>query len=140
MSFTTSQYEAEPVTINGSHRPAPTGPRLTRRERWVPIDDEDTAEEEKAYSGFKVKLWVNYPRHLIIELRESDDAEVQKKILTQMVVAHNGWVNIDGEEFPPANDPAFWEQIPDELAGALIALVNRESSKLAASVRQRSGR
>lgn len=108
---------------------SPAGPRMMRREVWVDID-------EAAYPGFKAKLWVNYPRRLIADLR-SGDPELQKAALAQQVVAHNGWVDYDGTEFPPADVPAFWDAIPDELAAVLIALVNREAGKLGASVSQR---
>lgn len=112
---------------------APTGPRIPRREVYVDIGEE--------YPGFRAKLWVNYPRRLIDDLRQTDDLERSKAALGQMVVEHNGWVNYDGTEFPPASEPAFWDAIPDELAGALIALVNREAGKLASDVtaRRRTG-
>lgn len=124
MSFTTSAYATdEPIAINGSHKPASTGPRITRRETWVDIG--------KEYEGFKAKLWVNYPRGLIDDLNQNEDADIRKRALGKMVVEHNGWLDYDGTPFPPASEPAFWDAIPDELAAMLIALVNREAGKLA---------
>lgn len=121
--------EVEEISTNHHAKPAPSGPRLTRREVWVDIGEE--------YEGFKAKLWVNYPRRLIDDLNQSEDADLRKRALGQMVVAHNGWVDYDGTEFPPADEPAFWDAIPDELAAALIALVNREAGKLAFNLQTR---
>lgn len=128
----TTEHELPLVSNNHYEERAPSGPRLTRREVWVEIGEE--------YEGFKAKLWVNYPRRLIDDLNQSEDIDLRKRALGQMVVAHNGWVDYDGSEFPPASESAFWDAIPDELAAALIALVNREAGKLAVSLSQRRNR
>lgn len=107
----------------------PAGPRVMRREVWVDID-------EAAYPGFKAKLWVNFPRRVIEDVR-SGNPDLQLAALSQMVVAHNGWVNYDGQQFPPSDEPAFWDVIPDEILTVLIVLVIREAGKLGALVRQR---
>lgn len=104
--------------------PIAAGPQIMRRELWV-----DVAPEE--YPDFKAKIWINYPRRLIDDLNQPDDADLRKQALSKMVVAHNGWLDYDGTPFPPADNPTFWDAIPDELAAALIALVNREAGKLA---------
>lgn len=124
----TTEHETDAATTATNHvapsPPAPTGPRIMRREVWV-----DVAEDE--YPGFKAKLWVNYSRRLIDDLNQAEDADRRKRALGSMIVAVNDWVDYDGTPFPPADEPAFWDRIPDELAAALIALVNREAGKLA---------
>jgi hypothetical protein len=133
---TTTDETVDSMSIAKNHRvtpPQPTGPRLLRREVWVEISEDE-------YPGFKAKLWVNYPRRLIDDLNQSEDNDLRKRALGSMVVAHNGWVDYDGTEFPSASETAFWDAIPDELAAALIALVNREAGKLALSLNARRTR
>jgi hypothetical protein len=109
----------------------PTGPRLPRREAWIELPPE--------YPGFRVKVWVNYPRRLNDELA-SGESERIVGVLRQIVLEHNGWSDTDGTPFPQANTAAFWDAIPDELAAAVIVLVREQVGKLAGSLVTRSGR
>lgn len=118
--------EAGPVAT-----PIPPGPRLPRREQWLPLPDE--------YPDFEVRVWVNYPQRLDRDLKSNDEQRI-RTALQQIVLDHNGWVDDRGEPFPPASDPQFWADVPTELAVTCIALVGLQSGKLAASLRARSAR
>jgi len=101
-----------------------TGPRMPRRERWIDVPE---------YPGFRVKLWVNYPRRLQDDLK-SGDAERLEGALRQLVVGHNDWCAEDGTPLPPSSTAEFWAAIPDELAAALLALMVREENVLPNSI------
>lgn len=132
----TSEYET--TTTNGAAvrspsleaAPAgptlPLGPRLPRRELWLELPQEE-------YPGFRIKLWVNYPRRLNSELSAGSN-ERMLEALQQIVLEHNGWLDIEGEPLPPATSAEFWQIIPDELAAAVIALLGNEVGKLASSL------
>lgn len=119
---------ADPAPVTGMV----SGPRLPRREVWLDLPQE-------AYPGFKIKVWVNYPRKLNDELSSRDQARMQSA-LRQMVVEHNNWCDSEGAPFPVANSDAFWEALPDELAAAIIVLLSAEVGKLAASLTARNTR
>lgn len=104
--------------------PAPTaGPRIPRREAWLDMPG------EYGQAGFKARVWLNYPQRLAQELA-SEDQERIKAALTLMVLEHNGWCDEDGTPFPPATDPAFWDAIPNELAGCVVGALMAEVTKL----------
>lgn len=99
--------------------------RIPRREKWLALPEE--------YPGLQVRVWVNCPYR---ELRgmDSGDPEEMKAALLKIVLEHNGWCDQDGQPFPPASDPAFWEDIPTELAATVIALVQAEAKQLPNSI------
>ena len=121
-----------------------TGPQIKRRESWVELPDE--------YEGFKFKMWVNAPARIWRDLdpsaqNGSDEAEAREGIaqaaLRLIVLEHNGWRDFDGELFPPADDPAFWEAIPTELGACVLVAARVEMGKLPNSMapqRRRSRR
>lgn len=111
---------------------AAAGPRLPRREEWLDLP-------EDAYPGFKVKVWVNYPRRLNDDLTSRDKARMTA-VLLQVVLEHNGWCDTDGSPLPAANDARFWDDIPDELAGAVLSLLFKQVGKLGYSLSTRSER
>jgi hypothetical protein len=144
----TSEYEADSVSpgTNGtgtslqvaqapSPVPAPpSGPRLPKRLVWLDLPEE-------AYPGFKVKVWVNAPQRLFTGLTEATDADAIKGVLCQLIVEHNGWLDFDGNPLPPAADSRFWDEIPNELAAAVIVMLQGEVGKLATSLQMpRRGR
>lgn len=102
--------------------------KMAKRTAWVDLPGRDEDGQE-AYPGFKVKIWVNYPSGLIQEVR-SGDSERAKTALKKIVLEHNGWGDIEGNEFPEAQTDEFWEAIPNELAAAVITLVQMEATKL----------
>jgi hypothetical protein len=106
----------------------PAGLRIPRREVWADLPEE--------YAGFRVKLWINYPRRLQDDLR-SGDTERVSAALSQLVLEHNGWQDEDGTPLPPTTDPTFWQAIPDELAAVVIITVNREAQRLPNSLASR---
>ena len=111
------------------------GPQIKRREAWVELPDE--------YEGFRVRVWVNAPAKLWGEL-DADDEAATRGALSQLILEHNGWLDFEGQPFSPASDPAFWDEIPTELAACLIMAAQAEMRKLPNSLaptnrRSRSG-
>lgn len=114
-----------------------TAPRIQRREKWVDLPDE--------YEGFRFKIWVNAPTKYWMALAQSasDDSAGQDgaiEALQKIVLEHNGWLNFDGEPFPPAAEAVFWEEIPTELAACMIVAAQMEQSKLPNSMAPRRRR
>lgn len=90
--------------------------RLPHREVWLDVP---------GYEGFKVKMWANYPQRLLDDLTGADVPAMEAALL-RVVLEHNGWGNEEGEPFPPANEAAFWDAIPTELAAILLVLATQE--------------
>lgn len=122
-----------------------TGPQIKRRETWVELPEE--------YEGFRFKMWVNAPARVWNELNPpaNDDSDedgaareaTAQAALRQIVLEHNGWRDFDGQPFPPADDAAFWEAIPTELAACVLMAARVEMGKLPNSMapqRRRSRR
>lgn len=105
-------------------------PRIRRRETWVPLPGE--------YDGFEVRVWVNAPSRLWNQLTEGDEQDALDA-LQEIVLEHNGWLDFEGEPYPPASDPAFWEAIPTELAAVVLAAAQQEIQRLPNSMRPRRG-
>jgi len=133
MSFQTSPYEAEqpangtaatlppPTHLHG--KPAPPQRRFT----WLELPP------DSGYFGFRFKAWINYPAQLQRDMQSSDEDKARAALM-KIVLEHNGWVDFDGNEYPPATDPRFWDEIPNELAIATLSLVNAETGKLGISL------
>src|SRR4051812_40815396 len=87
-----------------AHPPPPSGPRERQRVEWLdlPADSE--------YAEFKVKAWTNYPQRLMTELG-SNEPERVRPALQKIVLEHNGWIDQEGEPYPLASSPDFWEAI-----------------------------
>ncbi len=96
--------------------PRVTGPVIPRREAWLDVPE---------YPGFRVKLWLNYPRRLREDINSRDEARISAAA-RQIVLEHNGWVDFDGLPYPPANTEEFWAEIPTELATVLMYLALEE--------------
>lgn len=110
------------------------GPQIRRRETWVPLPGE--------YEGFEVRVWVNAPTRLWNQLSEGDEQDALDA-LQEIVLEHNGWRDFEGEPYPPAGEPAFWEEIPTELAAVVLAAAQAEIQRLPNSMapqRRRSRR
>lgn len=93
---------------------AAQGPQIQRRERWLELPDE--------YEGFRIKIWLNAPTKLWMALMDSQDEKAAQAAAERLVLEHNGWLDFDGNPYPPPSDAAFWEEIPTELAAAVLAL------------------
>jgi hypothetical protein len=102
--------------------PAPQGegPRVRRREDWV--------ELPPPYEGFKFRLWVTAPTRVWQALGQGD--EVAVPALQSLILAHNGWRDEEGKAFPPADDAAFWAEIPTELAALTLRAAQMEFGRL----------
>lgn len=107
--------------------------QIQRREAWAELPEE--------YAGFEVRVWINAPAKLWSALTGEDDDTMAA--LKQLVLAHNGWLDFDGEPYPPASDEVFWEEIPTELAACILVATQQEMQKLPNSMapqRRRSRR
>lgn len=123
----------EPMTAPGQ-RSALTPPRI---ERWLDVPD---------YPGYRVRLWINHPRHLraafsppegIEDLEgEALEAYVAERkgqleaALAAIVLEHNGWPDEDGNVLPQPTDPTLWDQIDQHLANVVMALAFQAPSQL----------
>jgi hypothetical protein len=106
------------------------GPRIQRREAWLPLIGEGAG----AYPGFEVRVWTNHPSRIWGEIQSRDEARMSEA-LRQLVTAHNGWLDFDGEPYPPADTDEFWTAIPNELAALVILTIERGAFSLPNSVR-----
>jgi hypothetical protein len=61
------------------------------------------------------------------------------KALHLLVTEHNGWVDYEDRPLPLASDDTFWQEIPDDLAAAIMITLRREAAKLPSSM-MRTGR
>lgn len=96
-----------------------SAPRIPKRSAWVDVEPEE-------YSGFQVRLWLNPPAGTAAPIFSTEsDEDTQMAALGQIVLEHNGWLDFDGEPYPPSTDAAFWKAIPTELAALiLVQIVN----------------
>lgn len=126
---------AEPMATNGQ-RSTLAPPRI---ERWLDVPD---------YPGYRVKLWVNYPRHLRSTLTTQDlegaeglegeelaayAAELKAKlegVLAAIVLEHNGWPDEDGNVLPQPSTPGFWDLVPDQHLANIVMTLAREAPSL----------
>ncbi len=112
----------------------PVGPQIPRREAWLDVPE---------YPGFKLKLWLNYPRRLLDTLSEGDEA-AKRDALLRIVLEHNGWRDEEGQPYPLASSPEFYAAIPTELAIVVVLLAVDEVTtvlpKWMAEKRRRSRR
>ena len=97
-------------------------PKVQRREKWITIKDE-------AYEGFEFRIWVNYPQRLDLEIRSTDEDKI-RAALKQVILEHNGWLDEEGNPYPPSTTDEFWKQIPNELAAVVLALMRMEAARL----------
>jgi hypothetical protein len=110
------------------------GPRIQRREQWIDLPPE--------YDGFRVKIWVNAPTKFWTALSSEDESEALNG-MQKIVLEHNGWLDFDGEPYPPAGSPELWEEVPTELAACVLVAAQTAMSDLPNSLRptrQRSRR
>jgi hypothetical protein len=123
---------AEPLGLAGA-KSTLTPPRI---ERWLDVPD---------YPGYRVKLWINYPRHLRAALTPEDleqaeglegeeldayAAELKAKlegILAAIVLEHNGWPDEEGNVLPQPSTPGFWDQVPDQHLANIVMTLAREA-------------
>lgn len=107
------------------------GPQIKRRETWVELPSE--------YEGFKFRVWLNAPTRIWAELT-ADNEKASLGALQQLVLEHNGWLDFDGQPYPPAEVEKFWEEIPTELAACILIALQAEMQKLPNSIAPQSRR
>lgn len=95
----------------------------------------ETTALPEPYEEFEITYWVNPPSKMWQELLDTDSEARRQELLGQVMIGHNGWCDYDGNELPPPNEARFWEEIPTELAVAVLAALNVAMGKLARSVR-----
>lgn len=105
--------------------PNPAGPRVQRREAWVNLPD--------AYAGFRMRIWVNAPSRIWDQISSEERATIVNG-LQAVILEHNGWLDFDGEPYPPPSAPSFWDAIPTELLGVMITAAQIELGKLPKSM------
>lgn len=110
----------------------PSGVSWGKKCAWMDMPGE--------YAGMKVYVWVNYPNDFDTQISSRDNTLI-RDACKRIFIEHNGWTSPEEVEAAsrenrnpvPLSQPTtdeFWEQIPNELAGALILLLNRETMKL----------
>lgn len=104
-----------------SDQPAPTGPRVKRREAWVDLPE--------AYAGLKFRMWVNAPQKLWVDVWSRDGTRAEAA-LSQIILEHNGWLDFDGQPYPQLPDPQFWIDVPTELVSVMIIVAQDEIGRL----------
>jgi hypothetical protein len=102
-----------------------TGPQIKRREVWLELPEE--------YEGFRVRVWLNAPTRLWNNLSAGGEA-LAKESLQKIVLEHNGWLDYEGQPYPPADRPEFWDEIPTELAACVLVAAQAEMQKLPNSI------
>lgn len=107
--------------------PPLVAPRVIRRVVWLPLNDAE------CYPGFEIKAWLN-PSHMQRRLGDVASGDRASEFIKLVVLEHNGWVDEDGEPYPPANEPAFWDAIPMHLAVRTITVVNEALTSLPNSI------
>ena len=80
------------------------------------------------YDDFSVTAWVNFSQELAEELRSQDIKRGQAALL-QIVCGHD-LVDFNGKPFPPADDPRFWQEIPNDLAAVIVNAINSQVGRL----------
>lgn len=98
-------------------------PQIQRRTVWADLPAE--------YEGFKVEVWVNAPTKLWTSMQNPETSEAEKQeAASKLIIAHNGWLDFDGNEYPPPSEAKFWEDIPTELAACVFATAYLEMQRL----------
>lgn len=72
--------------------------------------------------GWTASFWANISRD---RLKELDGPE-----LLRAMVSHNGWLDENGEPYPPASTEEFWTAIPGEVAAMLDQMAGEALSEL----------
>jgi hypothetical protein len=93
------------------------GPRMPKHTRWVALPE--------PYDGMQIQVWTNYPHGIGNALRGLKGTDAFKDALAACVLAHDGWLDADGQPLPPADTPDFWwgDGVSDELVGVVLAVL-----------------
>lgn len=79
------------------------------------------------YQDFSITAWINFPQSVGEDLR-SGDIERGRVALMQIVRGHD-LVDYDGVPYPPADDPKFWDAIPNDVGGMIVTAINSQVGK-----------
>jgi hypothetical protein len=96
--------------------------RWGKRYAWLELPE--------PYEGFQMRIWVNYPNKLDQDIAAGGDS--RRNALKAIFVQHNNWPDIEDETklLEQPSEDAFWNKIPNELLGILIAGLNLEVSRI----------
>lgn len=128
-------------TVHSSVVTVPTGGvTWGKKTAWMDMPDE--------YAGMKIRVWVNYPNDFDAQIGSRDN-KIIRETVKQIFIEHNGWITPEEYEkaqrenrapvpLPPPTTDEFWELIPNDLAGAMLLLLNRETLKLPKSLMEQN--
>lgn len=80
------------------------------------------------YQDFSITAWLNFPRTVKDDLNSGVEERVRAALM-QIVVGHD-LVDYDGRSYPPASDPEFWSEIPNDTGLVIVTAVNGQIGKL----------
>lgn len=135
--------EVEPSRVYHDRKDIPPPPveadsSAPRREKWLKLP----TSADFGYSRWMVYMWTNFPSDLLNRIPDIPGEE-RKTNLNRIFLQHNGWKDYQGNPYPqPGEDvaegePDFWDAIPQEVANALIQLMNVQQRQLSFLVEER---
>lgn len=112
----------------------PSGPRMPKRTAWVPLPD------SYGEAGMELLVWTNYSHAVGNALRGLKGTEAFKEALADVALAHNGWLDEDGEPLPPMDADFWWsDAISDELVGVVLVLLGDVPQRFPKGLRTSGG-
>jgi hypothetical protein len=78
------------------------------------------------YETDTITAWINFPQRM---LREGQSEDERIAALGEILLAHD-LVDFDGTPYPAANDPAFWREIPQDVAQVIIQSIQGQMGRL----------
>lgn len=168
MTESAIEYHTGQMNAGQTEAPSPVlGPQIQRRLETMRLPEPYEEFEFVAWANAPAALWqkILTPQKgatdelVAAELQplSMDDAsereinEAREQIMARqeatlmaalgkIIISHNGWVDYDGSTLPPPSQAAFYERIPTELLGAMIALMQEGQKKLGSSLRKKKRR
>lgn len=126
-SYPTPHPTGNGSPANVSPQQVEMAPKWGKRVSW--LDLPETADSP--YKGLKIRVWTNYPNKLDQDMANRQDQQLARDAMKKIFLEHNNWPDPDDEEkvlAPPTTDE-FWEKIPNDLAGALIVVLQTEATR-----------
>jgi hypothetical protein len=101
--------------------------RLPRREMRIDLPE--------PYQDFSILGWMNFPRGVGADLSSGDEERVRSALMA--VILDHDLVDEEGQPYPLASDPAFWEAIPTDVGGMLFRAFVGQVGQLPKATRTR---
>lgn len=118
--------QLRPQVIEGEYTVAPQGTAAAPAKK-MPRRIVEIALPEP-YQDFSITAWLNFPRSVKDDFNSNVEGRVRAALM-QIVVGHD-LVDYDGRPYPPADDPAFWTEIPNDTGLVIVAAVGNQIGKL----------